>query len=105
MSRYYGNIGYAIEMEKYPSVWVETLVPRPYYGDVVKNRLNYQQQTSVNPTITVTNTISIIADPFAYENFIHIRYAEYLGKKWAVTSIEVDRPRMLLTLGGLYNEE
>ena len=103
MARYYGNIGYAIETEKYPGTWVPTLVPRPYYGDVIKNRLNSQQQTSVNPTITISNTISIIADPFAYENFINIRYAEYLGKKWIVTSIEVDRPRMLLTLGGLYN--
>lgn len=105
MARYYGNIGYTIETEKYPGVWVPTLVPRPYYGEVIKNRLNSQQQSSVNPTITISNTISIIADPFAYENFVNIRYAEYLGKKWIVTSIEVDRPRMLLTLGGLYNGE
>lgn len=103
MSKFHGNVGYGVAIEKYPGVWEEEMVERPYYGDVVKNRMNIQQSAVINPGITINNTISIVTDKFARENAFSIRYVTYLGKKWCVTSIEEAYPRILLTLGGVYN--
>ena len=104
MTKYHGYVGYAVDVEAYPGVWEEQITEHEYFGDVIKNRVNIQQSNTVNAGITINNNISIIGDPFAYENFYAIRYATYLGKKWTVTSVEVSRPRLILTLGGIYNE-
>ena len=103
MTKYHGYVGYAVDVEAYPGVWEEQLTEHEYFGDVIKNRMNIQQNNTVNAGITINNSISIIGDPFAYENFYAIRYATYLGKKWNVTSVEVARPRLILTLGGVFN--
>lgn len=103
MARYHGYVGYAIDVEAYPGVWESQIIEHEYYGDVIKNKMNLQQSGVINPTLTISNNISIVADAFAYENFYAIRYVTYLNKRWSVTSIEVERPRLILTLGGLYN--
>lgn len=103
MARYSGSIGYAVDVEKYPGVWEPDIKEHKYHGDVLKNKLSVQQSGVVNPTITISNNISVVADAFAFENYYAIRYVTYLGKKWTVTNIEIERPRMILTLGGLYN--
>lgn len=103
MAKYHGHVGYAIDVEKYPGVWVPEIIEHEYFGDTIKNRLNVQQSTTVNATISISNSISIVADPFAYENFYAIRYVTYLNKKWTVSSIEIARPRLILSIGGIYN--
>lgn len=103
MSKFHGAVGYGIASETHPGVWEETIIERNYYGDVLKNRMNIQQNNVINAGITINNTISIVTDNFARENALSIRYVTYLGKKWCVSSIEVEYPRILLTLGGLYN--
>lgn len=103
MARYSGSVGYAVDIETFPGVWDAQIVEHKYYGDVVKNKLSVQQSTTVNPTLTISNSISIVADAFAFNNYYAIRYITYLGKKWKVTSIEIERPRLILTLGGIYN--
>ena len=103
MTKYHGYVGYAVDVEAYPGVWEEQITEHEYFGDVIKNRMNLQQNNVVNAGITINNSISIVGDPFAYENFYAIRYATYLGKKWTVTSVEVARPRLILTLGGVFN--
>ena len=50
-----------------------------------------------------TNKISILADPFAYQNFSNIKYVEYMDALWNVESIEVQQPRLILNVGGVYN--
>lgn len=104
MAKYHGYVGYAIDVEAYPGVWESKIIEHEYFGDVIKNRLNVQQQsTSINPTLSLSNNVSIVADAFAFENYYAIRYVTYLGKRWTVTSVEISHPRMILTLGGLYN--
>ena len=103
MTKYHGYVGYAVDVQAYPGVWEEQITEHEYFGDVIKNRMNIQQTATVNAGISISNSISIIGDPFAYDNFYAIRYVTYLGKKWTVTSIEINRPRLILTLGGLYN--
>lgn len=104
MTRYHGYVGYAIDVEAYPGVWEEQISEHEYFGDVLKNRINMQQGNVVNAKITISNSISIIADPFAFEHVYAMRYVTYLGKKWSIVNVSIERPRLILTLGGLYNE-
>ena len=105
MAKYHGHVGYAIDEEVLPGVWKEQITEYEYYGDIVKNRASVNQNSTTSGRVIINNSISIIADPFAYENFYAIRYVTYLGKKWNVSMIDIERPRLLLTLGGLYNEQ
>ena len=105
MAKFCGKVGYAITEETAPGVWEPTIVERTYYGDVLKNKTMWQQSETLNDDINVTSNISILADAFAYQNFSCIKYVEFMGAKWKVTSISPERPRIVLTLGGLYNEQ
>ena len=103
MPKFYGNIGYAISKETAPGVWVEDIVEHKYSGDVYRNTRKLQSGNQVNDSIDISNEISILSDPFANENFHSMRYVTYMGAKWKVSSVEVRYPRLMLTVGGLYN--
>ncbi len=103
MNKFYGKIGYAITKETTPGVWVEQIVERSYYGDVIRNIRRLQSSENLNDDINVSNEISIVADAFANQNFHSMRYVEYMGTKWKVSSIEVKYPRLILSIGGVYN--
>lgn len=105
MAKFYGKIGYAKTEETTAGVWVESITERNYSGDVIKDIRRRQSGENLNDNINITNIISIVADPFAYENVYSIRYAEWMGTKWKVISVEANSPRLNLTLGGLYNEQ
>lgn len=104
MAKYFGHIGFAQTLETSPGVVEETIVERKYYGDLVRNIRKLQTVDKVNDDVTVANQISVISDPFVSQNFHNIRYAEFMGVNWKVTSVEVQYPRLILTLGGVYNE-
>ena len=103
MPKFYGNIGYAISKETTPGVWIEDIVERQYFGDIYRNTRKLQSGNQVNDSIDISNEISILSDPFANENFHSMRYVTYMGAKWKVSSVEVRYPRLILTVGGLYN--
>lgn len=103
MNKFYGKIGYAITKETTPGVWVEQIIERSYYGDVIRNIRRLQSSENLNDDINVSNEISIVADAFANQNFHSMRYVEYMGTKWKVSSIEVKYPRLILSIGGVYN--
>ena len=102
--KYCGKIGFAMgDEESAPGVWTEQITERTYYGDLIRNTRRLQSSGNQNDNILISNEISIIADPFAYENFHAIRYAMYMGTKWKVTSVDVQYPRLILSLGEVYN--
>ena len=103
MAKFYGAIGYAKTVETMPGVWTEQITERDYYGDVIRNSRRLQSSDKVNDDLSISNQISIVADPYAINNFHSMRYAEFMGAKWKVSDIEVQYPRLLLTLGGVYN--
>lgn len=105
MTKFYGEVGYAILKEETPGKWVENIETQPYYGDVVRNNRRLDITDQVNDGIIVNNSISILADAYAYENMFAIRYVTWMGTKWKVTNVEPQRPRLILTLGGVYNEK
>lgn len=103
MGRFAGAVGFASTVETSLGVWEETFTERTYYGDVVRLARSLQTSQNINDNVSLNNQISIVADPFAYENFAHIRYVVLGGSKWKITNVEVSYPRLILTVGGVYN--
>lgn len=105
MAKYYGKIGYAELTETEQGIWEEKIVERPYYGDTIKNTRLLQNSNMTNDNVNISNQISIVADPYANEHIYSMRYATFQGTKWKVTNVDVQYPRLILSLGGLYNGE
>lgn len=103
MAKFYGKIGYANTVETKPGVYEEQIVERSYYGDLIRNTRRLQSADQVNDDINISNEISIVADPYATNNFHTMRYAVFMGTKWNISNVEVSYPRLILTLGGVYN--
>ena len=96
MSKFYGAIGYSVTEEIRPGVWGEK---------IIRNTRQYQSSDNLNDNLNVSNEFSIVADPFAYANFHSMRFIEYMGAKWKISNVEVQYPRLILTVGGVYNEQ
>lgn len=107
MAKYHGKIGFAVTIEEPADsgIWVEKIKTFPYSGDVLNNTRRIELADNVNADINISNRISIVADAYAKLNFHSMRYAEYLGTKWRISSVEVAFPRLILNLGGEYNGE
>lgn len=103
MAKFCGMIGFVNTVEVTPGVYEEKVNERRYYGDLTRNTRRLQSGDRVNDDINIANEISIVADPYANENFHSIRYATFMNSKWKVTDVEVQYPRLILTLGGIYN--
>ena len=103
MAKWFGKIGFAETKETTPGVWKEQITEREYFGDLTRNTRRLQSSENLNDNITVDNEISIVADPFANQNFHAMRYVEFMGTKWKVSTVEVQYPRLLLSLGDIYN--
>lgn len=103
MAKFFGNIGYGESIEKSPGVWQDAIVERPYYGDVLRNSRQIKEGQVLNNDLTVSNSISIVADAYANEHFFAIRYIKWAGAYWSVDNVTVQSPRLILQLGGIYN--
>lgn len=103
MSKWFGQIGFAETVETEPSVYEEQIKERDYYGDMLQNTRRLQTAEKVNDDISLSNRLSIIADPYVQEHFANIRYVTLYGGKWKVTDVSVEYPRLVLTLGGLWH--
>ena len=103
MARYHGRVGFGISTETKPGVWSDEMHEYSYRGDILQNRRLLQEGDKVNKDLSIGHSISIVADAFAREHYFAIKYAEYAGQLWNVTSITVERPRLTLQLGEVYN--
>lgn len=103
MAKWYGKVGYVTTEKTEFGVWKPVSVERQYIGEVLSNTIRRTEAGKVNDDLNVANRISIVADPFAYENFSAIKYVEFMGNFWEVSTAEVQRPRIILTVGGVYN--
>ena len=102
MAKWFGKVGYSITEETEPGIWEETIIEREYYGDMTSDRRKRQNSGEINDDINLANVISIVADPFAYQNCSNMAYVEIMGSNWKVSDVEVQRPRLILTVGGVY---
>lgn len=105
MAKWFGTIGFAETVETSPGIWEEQITKRNYYGDLTRNTRRLQSADKLNDDIVINNELSIVSDPYANEHFHNMRYAEFQGTVWKITNVEVQYPRLILSLGGLYNGE
>lgn len=103
MAKYYGSVGYVETVETVPGVWEEVATERKYSGDILRNKKTFQGGENLNDNLNVNNQFSIVADPYAINHFFAIRYIEWQGVLWKVTDVDVEFPRLLLSIGGVYN--
>ena len=103
MGKWCGKIGYGETVKTKPGVWEEVITERTYYGDVLRNSRRYQTANQLNDNLNISNEFSIVADPFARDNFHSMLYIEFMGTKWKITNVEVQYPRLILTIGGVWN--
>ncbi|MGN1218001.1 MAG: hypothetical protein ACI4TD_08490 [Phocaeicola sp.] len=103
MGKWYGVIGYADNAEVEPGVWEDGITERPYYGDVIRNNRKLQNSGGINDDINISNQISIVADPYANQNIYKMRYVEFNGTMWKITDVDVQYPRLVLSIGGVWN--
>ena len=103
MARFFGVVGYGASEEISPGVWNDVITEREYYGDITYTLRRLQEADKLNPDIVTSNAISIVADAYANENFVDIRYVNWAGTLWTVSTVEVQSPRLILRLGEVYN--
>ncbi len=105
MAKFYGEIGYGetVETPAGSGVFVDVITEIAYFGDVIRNTRKLQSGQSLNDDLSVSNSISVIADEYAIAHFFAIRYIRWEGVNWTVTSVEVQSPRLILALGSVYN--
>lgn len=103
MARYYGAVGFATSVETAPGVWSDVIVEKNYYGNVIRNTRQLRDGQNLNNDLSVSNSISIVATEFANEHILDIRYVKWKGALWTVPSVEVQSPRLILSLGEVYN--
>ena len=104
MAKYFGKIGYTMTQESRPGIWEDAIIERQYYGDILRNARRLENTDgSIIDSPVLNNSISVVADEYAYEHYWAMRYVELNGVLWKITNVEVQRPRLLLTIGGLWN--
>lgn len=103
MARFFGKIGFVKTEETKPGIWEEVAKEREYYGDVIRHSRRWDTPTQANDNLTLSNEISILADEYVLNNLEFLRYVKFMDGFWCVNYIEVNRPRIRLTLGGRYN--
>lgn len=103
MAKFSGLIGYVVTPETAPGVYSEVVTTRNYFGDVVRNTRRWEAGQNQNDNLNVSNTISIVSDAYAEQNFHTMRFIQWMGAFWEITTVEVQRPRLILTIGGVYN--
>lgn len=102
--KYYGEIGFWQEdVEIRPGVSRPSIIPKMYTGDVLRNNQRWASSQHQNDNLTMSHRISIVADLYLNENISSVKYVTYMGNKWKVNSIEVNYPRVIFELGGVYN--
>lgn len=104
MAKFFGKIGFTKTEETAPGVYREETTERDYRGDVLRNTRKWENGEHLNDDLNVNNQISIVADAYANENFFAMRYISWMGAYWKITNVEVQRPRLILTIGGVYNK-
>jgi hypothetical protein len=103
MAKFSGAVGYGKDTEVAPGVWDFVITERHAYGDVVRNNLRFQGVDQISENLSVGNSISIVADAYARDNFFAMKYVEWAGEFWEIAEVQVQHPRLLLRLGGVYN--
>ena len=105
MSRYSGRIGFAVTEETAPGVWTPMITEKPVKGEILRNSTRTTSGESINDNVTISNRISVLGNPYMFENFKFMKYITWRGTKWTITNKEIQGRRLILDIGGEWNEQ
>ena len=105
MTRFFEKIGFAQFKETAPGVQSEIIEEKNYSGEVLQVIGKWREGENSNSNLTTQNRFSFISDPYAEENYARMRYFTWMGEKWKIVSAEVKRPRIIIAIGEVYNEQ
>ncbi len=103
MAKYAGLVCYVTQEEKVPGVWTPLENPVLMKGDIIRQSSNYQDNGKINSDISLNHRVSLVGDAYAFDNYYNIKWIMLDGRKWEVTSVEIQRPRIIVSIGGLWN--
>lgn len=104
--KWFGQIAFSNQVETEPGVYEDNdPILRDYYGDVIKNYKRDNSASTSNPDISISNQLSVVADPFLLNSFHEILYVTFMGTKWSVSSVDIQYPRMVIDFGNKYGED
>lgn len=103
MAKFLGTLGYVKTVETAPGVYSDEITERPCKGDILRNSQSFNSSEFLNDDIDINNRFSFVADAFTYANIANIRYILWNGTKWKVSSVDIQRPRLILSVRGVYN--
>ncbi len=103
MAKLRGPIGYATQRETSPGIWEEAIEEHICSAQLLRSTWSLQSSGAVNDDIRLANRISVLMNPYTNDPKFSIRYICYKGARWRVESVEEIRPRLILTIGGVYN--
>lgn len=102
--KFVGKVGFyegTIETKK--NVYTPNIVERPYIGDILQQDRRFQSSEHQNDDPVMSSRISILSDLYLQQNWTSIRYVLWNNAKWKVSSVNVEYPRIIMTLGGVWN--
>lgn len=102
--KFSGEIGFwegDVEVKK--GIYKPKIVERHYTGDVSYSYRKNDSSQFQNDDFTLNNRISILADLYAQENFMSIKYIVWRGKPLKVKTTEINYPKLMMDIGGVYN--
>ena len=101
--KFYGEVGFVKTTVNEISVAEESVIRLPYYGEIIRDRRRINSSDKIVKDVSIQNEISIVADKFMTDNLAWIKFVNWHGIDWSVDTVEINYPRINLTLGGVYN--
>lgn len=108
MARFYGTVGFmqTVEDDSRPGMYFEKITEYPKrYGDILTNKWNSSPGKSINDDFKVANRISVVCNKKMISEAQFARYIIWNNVKWEITSVDIEPPRLIFTLGGIYNAQ
>lgn len=102
MARFRGVVGFGKDEETSPDVF-KTVITEKTLSGTIEQDTRRLSGNGPNQNLSLENVFSLVGTAYAFANFTAIRYIEWAGSLWCVTSVRVERPRLILRIGEVYN--
>ena len=104
MNRVIIKLGFSYTRDDGHGVWKQVNTEKVYKAEITSHKwyLNREKDTP-NVSYKTGESFSVLMDSFLQENLGYITYVVLNGVKWDISSIDVQRPRVHITPGGMYH--
>jgi hypothetical protein len=105
MAKFTGKVGFIEFVESEPGLFRPVVIEKSFSGDLLLDRRGWKASEHTSGDVFVSNRISLLANADLVNNLANIKYVIFMGVKWKVATFEILLPRVILTLGEVYNAE